>query len=86
MAKGWGTSACSDPENGVVGGVKEKFSFHGCGVTHEKIAPWPIYAKIDKETSNSSMAQRKRAGLITRRSLDRNQVLLDIFVSLGAVD
>ena len=30
---------------------------------------------------NSNMAQRKRAGLITRRSLDRNEVLLFISVS-----
>jgi hypothetical protein len=36
-------------------------------------------AKIGNPTANSSMAQRKRAGLITRRSLDRNQVLLDVF-------
>jgi hypothetical protein len=32
-----------------------------------------------KQSSPSSMAQRKRAGLITRRSLDRNQVLLWFF-------
>ena len=30
---------------------------------------------------NSNMAQRKRAGLITRRSLDRNEVLLFISVN-----